>query len=122
MGDRLGIEGVIRLRRTLTPALSPWARELVGTRDKIGSRSRSETSLALERLNPLAAADAINSAVDELARDRSAMSLAGANREVWELVRDGVKVAVPDRERGGQKTERVRVVDWEKPLANDFCS
>jgi len=33
------------------------------------------------------------------------MSLAAANREVWELVRDGVKVLVPDRERGGQKTE-----------------
>ena len=48
------------------------------------------------------------------------MRLAGANREAWELVRDGVKVAVPDRERGGQKTERVRVVDWENPLANDF--
>ena len=48
------------------------------------------------------------------------MSLAGANREVWELLRDGVKVSVPDRERGGQKTERVRVIDWDNPLANDF--
>ena len=75
---------------------------------------------ALERMNPLLPSDAISSAINEVARDRSAMSLAGANREVWELVRDGVKVAVPDRERGGQKTERVRVVDWENPLANDF--
>jgi len=48
------------------------------------------------------------------------MSLAAANREVWEMVRDGVKVLVPDRERGGQKTERVRVIDWENPKANDF--
>jgi type I restriction enzyme R subunit len=76
--------------------------------------------LALERLNPELPADAINSAIAELARDRSAMSLAGANREVWELLRDGVKVSVPDRERGGQKTERVRVIDWDKPQANDF--
>jgi type I restriction enzyme R subunit len=42
-------------------------------------------------------------------RDRSAMSLAAANREVWELLRDGVKVSVPDLERGGQKIERVRL-------------
>jgi hypothetical protein len=32
------------------------------------------------------------------------MSLAAANRDVWALLRDGVKVSVPDRERGGQKT------------------
>lgn len=50
----------------------------------------------------------------------SAMTLAGANREIFELLKDGVKVAVPDRERGGMKDERVRVVDWENPAANDF--
>jgi type I restriction enzyme, R subunit len=38
----------------------------------------------LDRLNPTLPADAINSATDELARDRSAMSLAAANREIWE--------------------------------------
>ena len=58
----------------------------------LGRETKSEVVLvpklrsALERLNPELPADAINSAVDELARDRSAMSLAGANREVWELV------------------------------------
>ena len=56
---------------------------------------------ALERLNPQLPADAIASALDELTRDRSAMSLAGANREVCGLLKDGVKVTVPDRERGG---------------------
>ena len=92
----------------------------------MGRETKSEVVLvpklrsALERLNPELPADAINSAVDELARDRSAMSLAGANREVWELLRDGVKVSVPDRERGGLKTERVQVIDWDRPQANDF--
>ena len=92
----------------------------------LGRETKSEVVLvpklrsALERLNPELPADAINSAVDELARDRSAMSLAGANREVWDSLRDGVKVSVPDRERGGLKTERVRVIDWDKPQANDF--
>jgi len=92
----------------------------------LGRETKSEVVLipklraALERMNPSLPSDAINSAIDELARDRSAMSLAAANREIWELLRDGVKVSVADRERGGQKTERVQVVDWENPQANDF--
>ncbi|MGH7827900.1 MAG: type I restriction endonuclease [Candidatus Binatia bacterium] len=92
----------------------------------LGRETKSEVVLfprlraALERLNPTFPEEAICFAITELTRDRSAMSLAAANREVWELVRDGVKVLVPDRERGGQKTERVRVIDWDNPQANDF--
>ena len=105
----------------LSPQPSPHGRG-----SWLGRETKSEVVLvpklrsALERLNPELPADAINSAIDELARDRSAMSLAAANREIWELLRDGVKVSVPDRERGGQKTERVRVIDWDNPQANDF--
>ena len=81
-----------------------------------GSRLRA----ALELLNPALPVEAISGAVDELTRDRSAMSLEAANREVYLLLKDGIKVSVPDRERGGQKTERLRVVDWENPANNDF--
>lgn len=80
----------------------------------------SRLRMALEKLNPKLPAEATAAAAEELARDRTAMTLAGANRETWELIRDGVKVQVPDRERGGVKDERVRVVDWENPGANDF--
>ena len=75
---------------------------------------------ALERLNPDAAAEALGRAVDELSRDRSAMSLAAANREVYALLKDGVAISVPDPVHGGQKTERVRVIDWTNPAGNDF--
>ena len=105
------------------PSSQPFPR---GRGSWLGRETKSEVVLvpklrsALERLNPELPADAINSAVDELARDRSAMSLAGANREVWDSLRDGVRVSVADRERGGLKTERVRVIDWDRPQANDF--
>ena len=72
------------------------------------------------RLNPALPPEAITAAVDELTRDRSAMSLEAANREVYLLLKEGIKVSVPDRERGGQKTERLRVIDWEHPANNDF--
>ena len=58
--------------------------------------------------------------MDELTHDRSAMLLEHANREVYVLLKEGIKVSVPDRERGGQKTERLRVIDWEHPANNDF--
>jgi type I restriction enzyme R subunit len=74
----------------------------------------------LERLNRGLPAEAITAAVDELSRDRSAMPLAGANREVYLHLKDGIKVSVPDKDHGGQKTERLRVIDWENPGNNDF--
>ena len=100
--------------------------EVSGPSGTLKRETKSEVVLAsrlreaLARLNPGLPIDAIAQATDELTRDRSAMSLAAANRDVWELVKEGVKVSVPDRERGGRKTERVRVLDWDNPQANDF--
>src|SRR6266705_1908602 len=100
--------------------------EVFGPAGTLGRETSGEAALALrlraalKKLNPTLPDEAITSAVDELTRDRGAMTLAGANREVCGLLRDGVKVTVPDRERGGFKDERVRVVDWENPAANDF--
>ena len=107
-------------------------------------------------------AKAITAAVDELARDRSAMSLEAANREVYLLLKERIKGSVPESDstphpgppreprssgresapskpgrdqsrltsaatvqkggegNGGQKTERLRVIDWEHPANNDF--
>jgi type I restriction enzyme R subunit len=75
---------------------------------------------ALTKLNPTLPVEAIDSAVVALTRNRSAMSLEAANREIYELLKEGITVSVPDRERGGQKTERLRVIDWEHPEKNDF--
>jgi len=100
--------------------------ETFGPGGTLGRETSGEVVLAtrlravLEKLNPEFPPEAITSALDELTRDRSAMTLAGANREICGLVKDGVKVSVPDRERGGLRDERVRVVDWENPAANDL--
>src|ERR1035438_9698232 len=80
----------------------------------------SRLRAALVKLNPALPPEAITAAVDELTRDRSAMSLEAANREVYLLLKEDIKVSVPDKERGGQKTERLRVIDWENPENNDF--
>jgi len=74
---------------------------------------------ALQRLNPSAASEAIDGAIEELRRDRSAQAPANANREVYRLLKDGVKVTVRDDD-GEETTETVRVIDWNTPADNDF--
>jgi type I restriction enzyme R subunit len=75
---------------------------------------------ALQRLNPDLPVEAIEGAVEEICRDRTALSLAEANREIDKLLKQGVKVSFPDPEHGGQRVEVVSVVDWEVPENNDF--
>jgi|CXWL01.1.fsa_nt_gi type I restriction enzyme R subunit len=82
----------------------------------------SRLTATLNALNTALPSDAIEHAINELMRDRSSMSIEAANREVYQLLKDGVKVSVPDRENGGQKPECVRVIDWDwdTPANNDF--
>lgn len=74
---------------------------------------------ALQNLNPGVANDAIQLAMDELGKDRSAMGLAQANREVYKLLKDGVKVSFQNDD-GEEADETIRVIDWNDPGDNDF--
>ncbi|MBN1243331.1 MAG: type I restriction endonuclease subunit R [Spirochaetales bacterium] len=124
--DRLVEQPAIGLFAALGWATESAPDESFGAGGTLGRETRGEVVLAerlrsaLARLNPGVPAEAIETAIDELVRDRSAMSLEAANREVYRLLKDGIPVSVPDRERGGQKAERLRVVDWEYPERNDF--
>lgn len=88
-------------------------------------RSRREVILthrlrkALVRLNSLLPSEAIDLAVEELTRDRSALIPVNANEEYYRLLKDGVKVAVKD-EDGATNYETVRVIDWNNAGNNDF--
>ncbi|MGB4876576.1 MAG: type I restriction endonuclease, partial [Candidatus Competibacter sp.] len=100
--------------------------ETFGANGTLGRETKGDVVLlsrlrtALARLNPDVPDDAIAAAVDELARDRSAMSLEAANREIHERLKEGINVSIPDRDGGGQKIARLRIIDWEQPRDNDF--
>jgi len=104
--------------------------ETFGAGGTLGRETRGEVVLverlraALGKFNPTLPPEAIQTAIDELTRDRSAMSMEAANREVYRLLKEGIAVSVPDHQHGGQSggqcTERLRVVDWEHPENNDF--
>ena len=95
----------------------------------LGRETKSEVVLAarlheaLKKLNPDAPAEALSQTLTELTRDRSRMSLLTANREIYMLIKNGIRAGIPDPEQGEQ-IELVRVVDWDNPLNNDLllCS
>ena len=111
-------------------AYGEFGRPGLDGRSGLGRETEAEVVLvgrlrqALERLNPGVEIAAVDQAVEELTRDRSRMSPAAANREVYELLKDGVRVTGPASEDDGEETERVRVIDWNDPANNDFllCS
>jgi type I restriction enzyme, R subunit len=99
--------------------------EVFGPFGTLGRETRSEVVLlsrlrpALDRLNPNLPTEAFHLAIEELLRERGLMSPAHANREVYELLKEGVKVTFRD-EQGNEKVETVRVIDWDDPSNNDF--
>ncbi len=98
--------------------------EAFGHASTLGRDSPSEVVLvsrlrrSLKRLNPSVPNDAIERVVQELTRDRSAMSLANANREIYVLLKNGVKVVV--KSNGEETTETLKVIDWNNPTNNDY--
>jgi type I restriction enzyme R subunit len=124
--DQLVEQPAIRLFASLGWQTVSALEETFGSGGTLGRETKGEVVLverlraALRKFNPTLPPDAISNAVDELTRDRSAMSLAAANREVYRLLKEGITVSVPDREHGGQRVERLRVMDWEHPENNDF--
>lgn len=125
--DQLVEEPAIKLFAALGWQTASAMEEVFGPGGTLGRETPGEVILlprllaALKKLNPTLSTEAITAAADELARDRSTMSLVAANQEVYSLLKDGVKVSISEpASRGGQKTERVRVVDWQTPGNNDF--
>ena len=99
--------------------------EWISGTSNLGRETRSEVVLisklqpALEKLNPHLPKPAINLAIDELIRDRNALTLANANREIYNLLKDRVTVTYRNDD-GEEITENVTVIDWKNPTNNDF--
>lgn len=100
-------------------------REKPGKGSVLGRETLHEVALAprlraaLHRLNPGVAREAIELAIAELTSDRSTLSPAHANREMYRLLKDGVKVKMR-AEGDAEIDETVRVIDWNTPEHNDF--
>jgi type I restriction enzyme R subunit len=101
--------------------------ETFGEQGTLGRKTSGDVVLikrlraALDELNPDLNEDAASQAIEELTRDRGTMSLVQANREIYRLLKNGVKVTVRGGEQGQEETvETLRVIDWNEPSNNDF--
>jgi hypothetical protein len=99
--------------------------ETFGSAGMLGRETSGEVILffrlrsALAKLNPELPPEALELAIQELSRERSLMSMVNANREIYKLLKDGVKVRFRNRE-GLEIDETVNVIDWNEPANNDL--
>ncbi|GBD87045.1 type-1 restriction enzyme R protein [bacterium BMS3Abin03] len=99
--------------------------ETFGENSTLGRETSSEVVLvskltpALIKLNPKLPAEAIEKAVDILTADRSILNPAFANKEVYKLIKDGVKVSYKNK-KDEEVEEIVKVIDFENPDENEF--
>ncbi|WP_287002126.1 MULTISPECIES: type I restriction endonuclease subunit R [Gordonia] len=102
--------------------------ETLGTEGTLGRDSQHDVILthrlrfALRKLNSEDVPDvAINEAVEVLTKDRSVMDKVRANREVYDLLRDGYQAEWVDN-NGDKRIETLRYVDLRDPLSNDLLA
>lgn len=134
--DNLIEQPAIDLFKSLGYSHQNCYHEAFGERGTLGRAASTDVVLiprlrqTLIKLNPSLPSNAIDHAIEELTRDRSILHPITANREVYKLIRDGVKVkvqsptltpALSQKERGNEETiETVRVIDFNEPDNNDF--
>lgn len=100
--------------------------ETLGPSGTLERENQSEVILksrfmpAIQKLNPGLPSEAYDLAFEELDRDRTRMGLPAANREVYYLLKNGVKVRIPDSDGDGDHVETVQLIDWDNHTNNDF--
>ena len=99
--------------------------EKVGQDSTLGRQTTEEVVLvpklrnALLKLNPDLPKSAIEEAIEQITEDKSALNPVGANREIYKLLKNGIKVSVTDKNNNNE-TAIVHVIDWNNPENNDF--
>ncbi len=111
--DKLGWQTVSAMEEVFgdaepSPQPSPKGRGGKAESAALGRETPGEVVLlprlqtALERLNPRLPPEAVSSAIEEITRNRAAMLPAAANREVYQLLKEGIRVSVADTEPSPQ--------------------
>lgn len=87
------------------------------TASEIVLKTRLKSSLLF--LNPDITTEAIDLAIEELTKNRSTLNPIIANRDIYKMLKDGIKVSIrlPD---GNEEVESVKVIDFDNTDNNDF--
>jgi len=116
----------IRLFEELGWEAADCYHEICGANSTLGRETTEQVVLewrlksALEKLNPDVPPLALDLAVDEITKDRSVLSPVRANQEVYKLLKEGVRITYRAAEADEDRTEVVKVIDWNEARNNDF--
>ena len=102
--------------------------ETLGAQGTLGRDSQHDVVLthrlrfAMRKLNDAEVPDtSINEAIEMLTKDRSVMDRVRANREVYDLLRDGYRAEWTD-DGGDKRIETLRYLDLKNPANNDLLA
>jgi len=103
-------------------------RETLGVQGTLGRDSQHDVVLshrlrfAMRKLNPEDVPDtAINEAIEAITKNRSVMDRVRANREVYDLLRDGYRAEWTD-DNGDKRIETLRLLDLKDAKNNDLLA
>ncbi len=107
--------------------INAYQEELATTESEgtLGRETRDEVVLKsilkekLTEFNPGIPGEQIEYVIKELTRDRSSMHPVRANKEIYDIMRDGVDVEFRGS-NGKLRRETVRIVDWRQPDNNHY--
>ena len=74
---------------------------------------------ALKKLNPDIPDEGRKDAIDDLTKDRSQQKIVNANKEIYEILKNGF-LATWRGEDGEEKQQKVFFIDWNNPKNNEF--
>ena len=118
-------EPAIKLFEELGWEVADCMNESFGEESTLGRTTNQEVVLierlnkAITNLNPDVPEEAISQAISSITKDRTVLNPIEANREVYTLLKEGVSVEFRASD-GSMKSSRVRVIDWENPVSNDY--
>lgn len=79
----------------------------------------NQLKASLKKLNPNASRGAIALTIEELTKSRAQLEIEQANKEVYDLIKNGVKVEILTNDEG-HDLETVKIIDFENPDNNHF--
>jgi type I restriction enzyme R subunit len=96
-----------------------WEKKLIGRDSLKDVVLKEDLRTALIRLNDTLPKECIEFAIDELSKSRASLLPVLANKEVYNLIKNGVPVSYQNKE-GREENGYVKVLDFEEEKNNDF--
>ena len=99
--------------------------EQLGSQGTLGRETTNEVVIksalmrALHKLNPDLPETAYTQAFDQLTKDRSILSLVNANKEIYKLLKDRIKVTYRNDD-GHEVTKTLWILDFLNPQNNEY--